>query len=184
MKRFLIVAFSIAAVIALLGGATLAYFTHEDVAKNYISAGKVDFVIHENTSEGGLFPAEGIEIMPGDKVSKIVTVENTSNHPIYFRVKLVKAVSDDQLSADILSVDINNDDWTLKDGYYYYNIAIQPGQKTTPLFTEVDVNGLGMGNEYLGKSFTLNVEGYAVQSENNGTDVFSAIGWPKAAEKN
>lgn len=184
MKRKIIAALCIAVLVITVGAisyTTVANFTTIGVARNVITTGGFDFVINETTASGEKFPIDGVEILPGDTVSKIVTGENKSNHPMYFRIKLTKDVSDKELSVgDRLTMDIDTEYWTYKDGYYYYNEAIGAHEETKPLFTKVYIDGPGVDNDYLGKAFTLKVSGQAVQSENNGETVFDAAGWPDA----
>lgn len=179
MKR-IVTAICIAVVgIALLASGTYAYFSKEDTARNVITTGGIDFEICEKTASGEEFPTEGVLIMPGETVSKIVTVRNISDHPLYLRIKLTKGVNKENLTAeDRFSMNINETDWAYKeDGYYYYKKPLSAKQETEPLFTEVYINGQSVDNSYLGATFTLNIAGQAVQSENNGTDVFTATGW-------
>lgn len=180
MKRKLLIVFSVVIILALFITGSYAFFTREDTAENVISTGSVEFVIKETTDGDKPFPTEGIAVMPGDKKSKIVSAENTGKNSFYFRIKLIKGINKPELSAEnqlkILGLDETN--WTYKDGYYYYNEAVAPGEKTTPLFTGVEVDGLLVGNEYLGATFSLDVVGEAVQEQNNGTNVFNATGWP------
>ena len=180
MKKKLSIVFGIIAILAIISVGTLAYFTSEQNAENVISAGNIKLEIHEKTASGEDFPKEGIIVMPGDTVSKIVTVENTGDHPLYLRVKLTEGVSDEALTTDdCLDININRSCWLEKDGYYYYYRALQSGQTTEQLFSEVYFDLYNIDNKYLGKHFTLNVAASAVQSENNGSDVLNAIGWPE-----
>lgn len=184
MKRKVLAVAVAVLIAALITTGAYAFFTKGSTATNVITAGNIDFAIQEITDSGEAFPVHGVQVMPGDTVSKIVTVKNTGTNPLYLRLKLtVGVLNDDTLSAeDKLSMDLNTTDWTLgQDGFYYYNKALEPDAVTEPIFTKVTVDGESVGNEYLGKSFTLTVAGAAVQSENNGTDVFDAVGWP--AEK-
>ncbi len=184
MKRSAFITAVIVIVAALLATGSYAFFTHEDTARNVITTGSVDFEIHERMQEGGEFkdfPAEGVEFMPGDTISKIVTVQNISNHPIYLRVKLTKSIVDnDKLDAEnCLSMDINEQAWTLgNDGYYYYNEPVAAKAETEALFTKVFVDGWNVDNRYLGEKFSLKIDASAVQSENNGANVMEAAGWP------
>lgn len=183
MKKIAILLFAISIIGVLLMSGTLAYYTAEEKAVNVITSGKVDVEIHEKTADGKDFPKEGVVIMPGDRVSKIVTFENTGNHPLYLRVKLTQSVDDKTLSAEnCLSMNINTEEWTFKDGYYYYYQALQPQETTKPIFTEVYIDGKHVTNEYLGKAFSLDVTAYAVQSEYNGETVWEAGNWPKEVE--
>lgn len=180
MKKKLSIIFGIIAILAVISVGTLAYFTSEQNAENVISAGNIKLEIHEKTASGEDFPKEGIIVMPGDTVSKIVTVENTGDHPLYLRVKLTEGVSDEALTTDdCLDININRSCWLEKDGYYYYYRALQSGETTEQLFSEVYFDLYNIDNKYLGKHFTLNVAASAVQSENNGSDVLNAIGWPE-----
>ena len=184
MKRKLLIIFGIVAILAVLSAGTIAYFTAETTAKNVISTGNVQMVVHETTASGAEFPKEGVVIMPGDTVSKIVTVENTGNQPFYLRIRLTQAVNDEKLTADgCLNIQINRTYWLEKDGYYYYYRALNAGEKTEPLFSEVNFDLFGIDNRYIGKNFTLDVDASAVQSKNNGGDVLNAIGWPEEGGK-
>ena len=184
MKLMILVICCMIAVFAIIGGSAIAYFTVEQTARNVITAGNVDLVIHEITSDGTDFPKEGMQIMPGDTVSKIVTVENIGGHPIYLRVKLTKSVDDKNLPADkCLILDINDNEWTYKEGYYYYNTPLNGGETTAALFTRVYFHGENINNDYLGASFTVAIDAYGVQSENNGDTVWDAYGWPEAEER-
>lgn len=159
---------------SLLAGGTIAYFTAEDTARNAVTAGNAEIRVHTE------FPSEGQEIMPGDTVEDTVTVENTGGHPLYLRVRVTKGVNEEGLSAeDCLELDINETDWTYKDGYYYFNTALEAGKTTPPLFTKVQFKGDTIDNQYLGRLFTVDVDGYAVQAENNGETVWDAVGFPE-----
>jgi len=110
-----------------------------------------------------------------------VTAENTGDHPMYLRLSVSKYVQDSTLPAgDCLNLDIDSVNWQYKDGYYYYLKALAPGETSTPLFTQVEIDGENVDNQYLGKTLMLDVCAYGVQSENNAEDVMSAVGWPEA----
>lgn len=180
MKKKLVITSLIIAVLAVISMGTYAYFSAEQDAQNVITAGNVDIKIHEKTASGEDYPAEGVIVMPGDTISKVVTVENTGDHPVYLRVKLTEGISDEELATDgCLEIDINRSCWLEKDGYYYYYRALNAGETTEQLLSEVHFDLFNINNKYLGKHFTLNVAASAVQSENNGADVLSAAGWPE-----
>ncbi len=180
MKRKLITVSLIAVILSLLSVGTVAYFTTQGRAANVITTGSLEFVIHEKTATGEDFPKDGIVIMPGDEISKVVTIENVGGHPMYLRVALEQSVNDAALTAGgCIRLDINTEHWTYRDGYYYYNQALQAGGTTEPLYTTVFIDGKNVGNAYLGKVFALDISAYAVQSENNGATPFDALGWPE-----
>lgn len=181
MKQKLILLCLVAALLAVVSADTNAHYTGAVTATNVITTGGVDVTLHEMTAEGNPYPSQPVTILPGDVVSKIVTVENTGGHPAYLRIKLTPGVNDKMLTAaDCIRVDINHRDWTARDGYYYYNQALNPGETTPALFTKVTFVGEKVTNAYLGKMFSLDVEVFAVQSEHNGAAPLEAQGWPEA----
>ena len=151
-------------------------------ATNVVTSGDIELMIHEKTADGQDFPAEGIFVIPGDTVSKVVTVENVCTHPFYLRVRLVSSVTNDVLSPeDCLKLDLNTQDWTLhSDGFLYYNSILTPGEVTAPVLTAVEIVGQYVTQNHVGTTLSLTVEAYAVQSEHNPAEhPWEAAGWPK-----
>lgn len=182
--RLKIAAISLAVVmLTLLTQGTLAYYSTVGKATNVVTSGDIRLLIHEKTADGNPFPKEGVYIVPGDVVSKEVSIENDCKHPFYLRVKAVYGVNSEELSAaDCFKLDINEEYWTLNDGWYYYNDVVKPGDTTPNVFSKVEIVGNKVDNSYLGKILTLSVVAQAVQSENNplvGTETYTASGWPK-----
>lgn len=171
-----------ALILTFLTQGTLAYYTSIGTATSVVTSGGIELLIHEKTDAGTPFPREGVYIVPGDIVSKQVTIENVCEHPFYLRVKMVYGVDSEELSTeDCFKLNINNDNWTLHDGWYYYNGIVNPGETTPKVFSHVEIVGSKVDNSYLGKTLTLTVVAQAVQSENNvltGTAVYTAAGWP------
>ena len=83
--------------------------------------------------------------------------------------------------SDVFDIDINTADWTVhEDGYIYYNSILQPGEFTTPVFTEVGIVGR---EQYRGETLTLTVTAHATQSKNNPAEnPWEAAGWPEEYE--
>ena len=174
-KRFLICALLVLALGFTLNE-TLAYFTSWE-----ITSGNIDIDLVEKTAEGGDF--EDVDgVMPGEKVSKIVYVTNTGDNDAYVRIKLDVQIEladgDAEADLDLIHLDLNEDDWTGKDGYYYYNSALKPGKSTKPLFTEVTFSK-EMGNDYQNCVATIGVDAQATQVANNGESAVKAAGWPE-----
>ncbi len=168
---------------AVLAAGSVAYFTAEETAYNVISTGVLDIELHEETDEGRPFPAEGIKnAVPGDVVGKEVTVENTGTVDTYVRIAVeTKMTAEDgtELSTDVLKMDFDTKNWTEKDGWFYYNVALKPGEETPALFTAVTFDS-AMGNEYMSATAQVNVNVQAVQSRNNDAGgVLGATGWPQ-----
>ena len=185
-KRRLVLLALALCIAAVTATGTLAYFTAEETAHNVITTGYLDMILHETTTGGKPFPEEGLDnLMPGMVVDKRVTVENAGTVDFYLRVALDEEITPAQgvqaeLNFDHITLDINEDDWTLaEDGYYYYNSAIKAGETTEPLFTTVTFEP-EMGNEYMNAHVEITVRAQAVQSRNNGDSPLTAVGWADA----
>lgn len=182
-RRMFVIAFT-AIIATLFSQTSLAYYATSGTATNVITTGDVHIAIIEKMDNGQDFPKEGVYIMPGSIVSKIVTVANTGSHPCWVRVKLTNGVTNEALSGDIFDVNINNNDWiTGTDGYYYYKAVVEPGETTQKLFSQVRIAG-DIDNSYAGENVTLTVCAFAVQSENNPADSpLNVSGWPSDGGK-
>lgn len=171
-----------AALMALISTSTLAYYSTVGKSTNVVTSGNIQFIIHEMTDQGKEFPEEGVYIVPGDIVSKKVSIESDCGHPFYLRVKMIYGVESQELSSeDCFKLNINEKYWELHDGWYYYTGIVNPGETTPDVFSHVEIVGSKVDNSYLGKTLTLTVKAQAVQSENNPiTDgnTYSASGWP------
>ena len=181
MKLFIITL--VAIVLTFMSQASYAYYTTAGKATNVVTSGNLRLLIHETTDQGNPFPPEGVYIMPGDVVSKKVTVENNCAHPFYLRVKVVYGINSQVLPVeDCFKLDMNDTDWVFHDGWYYYKNIVAPGETTPAVFSHVEIVGSKVDNSYIGKTLTLTVEAQAVQSENNPlTDnlIYTVSGWPK-----
>lgn len=178
-SKLLLVAL-VAILAAMLTQPTLAYYTTVGLATNVVTSGDVQLKILEKTADGSDFPAQGVFIIPGDIVSKQVSVENVCGHPFYLRVKLVSAADHQALSPeDCLNIDIDTKNWTLKDGFYYFNRPLEPGETTPTLFNQVEIVGTKVDKSHIGSTLSLTVKAYAVQSEHNPAEKpWLASGWP------
>ena len=172
-------------------GASLAYFTDTDKATNTFTVGnvKIDLIEQEKT-DNGLAPFEqGKTLVPGksndgNAVSKIVTVKNTGDNAAYVRIQVQKAISlaegvQGDPDVSLITMDFDRAGWTENNGYYYYNEPLEPGETTTALFNNVTF-APSMGNMYQNSTATIKVNAQATQVKNNGTDVFTAAGWPES----
>ena len=177
--RLLLIALC-AVFLTVLTQPTLAYYTTIGKATNVVTSGDIQLQIHEKTADGSDFPSEGVYIIPGDIVSKQVSVENVCAHPFYLRVKLVSSSTNQALNPEeCLKLDIDTQNWTYLDGYYYYNHILQPGETTPALFTQVEIVGSKVDQTHIGSTLSLKVNAYAVQSENNPAEhPWDASGWP------
>ena len=190
MKKKFIAGAVVAICLSLVTYGTLAYFTHEDTATNVITSGNIKIELQETaiTEDGQVVEFEQSQdrfnVMPAQSVSKIVKVQNTGDNDAYIRIAIDKAINlaegvEDTPDTDLISMDFDYDNWTLKDGYYYYNKPLAPGETTEALFNNVKFDP-AMDNMYQNSTAIINVDAQATQVKNNGTDVFTAAGWPEA----
>lgn len=177
--------------LSILASTTLAYFTDTAVARNVITSGGVDIAIEEwqETPVGWIpYPDQHIRVMPATQVSKIVTVRNLDARS-FIRVKLELTLLDEEeqvvdIDAEemekIIHLIMNTQDWTEKDGWWYYGAAVNTNEATLPLMTAVEFDGPNMTNEYQNCTVLIDVTAQAVQTANNGTSAIDALGWPEA----
>ena len=170
--------------VAMAAAGSLAYFTAQETAYNVITTASLDMTLHEETAGGKPFPEDGVlNVLPDSRVDKIAYIENSGEAEFWCRMRIEKSIRaaegvDAELNFDHIALDINSDAWTEKDGYYYYNKPLKPGECTEPLFTQVRF-GRELGNEYMNARLVIEVHAQAVQSRNNGTGALEAAGWPE-----
>lgn len=185
-RKWLFIALA-ALCISIIGYGTTAFFTADDIAHNFITTGNVEIELHEEGPDGKPFPEDGISgIMPGTEVTKKVTVENTGDSECWVRIKVEKAIqlaegNEGEPDAALIELDIDKENWTEQDGWYYYNNKLTPGENTLPLFTKA-VFSEEMDNMYKNSTANVTVAAQAVQCANNGETVLDAAGWPALAE--
>lgn len=169
---------------ALIASGTLAFYNAEETAKNVMTTGKLDIDLKEETDGGEPWPEEGFKgIVPGKEVTKIVYGVNTGTMDVYLRIGLGKEIIPAEgvtaeLDFENITLDLNTEDWTEKDGWHYYNTPLKPGEKSVPLFTKVSF-GTELGNEYMNATVIIDVNMQAVQAGNNGESALTATGWPE-----
>ena len=172
----------VAMLVTMMGQGTLAFYTTVGTATNVVTSGGVQFIIHEMTDQGTEFPKEGVYIVPGDIVSKRVTIESDCGNPFYLRVKILYGINSQELTAeDCFKLNINEEYWELHDGWYYFKHIVEPGETTPYVFSHVEIVGSKVDKSYIGKTLTLTVNAQAVQSQNNPIQdgkTYTASGWP------
>ncbi len=184
MGKLKVLIISVTAILlSFVSTSSLAYYQAIGTSTNIVTSGNIELIIHETTDQGTEFPKEGVYVVPGDVVSKEVTIENNCDHPFFLRVKMVNGINSNELSsADCFKLNIDENYWVLHDGWYYYKEIVQPYETTEKVFSHVEIVGSKITTDYIGKTLTLKVKAQAVQSENNPlTDgnVYTASGWPK-----
>ena len=176
--------------LSILASTTLAYFTDTGTTRNVITSDGIDIAIEEwQETPAGLipYPSQPIMVMPSVSVSKIVTVCNQDAQS-FVRAKLELSLKDSagkemeitsETMEKIIHLTMNAQDWTEKDGWWYYGSAVNTGEATKPLMTGVSFDGINMTNEYQKCTLEIHVYAQAVQAANNGNTVMEAAGWPE-----
>jgi len=161
---------------------TLAYYSTIGKATNVITSGVIHLEIRETTENGEEFPVDGVEIIPGDVVEKVVTIENDCEQPFYLRVKLVYSSTNVALTPEeCLLVNLNTAKWIRQaDGYLYYEDIVEAGVTTEPVFTQVEIAGDKLDQHDVAEMLSISVIAEAVQSIHNEAEYpWTAQGWPK-----
>ncbi len=185
MKRKLFICSLIAICLCIAAIGTTAYFSHEDDAKNIITAGDVKIDLLEWSvaePDGERVPYEStVTVMPSTELSKIVEIKNIGSQSAWVRVSVEKAIQlaenvEGETDTSLISLDFNTEDWREQDGYFYYLRELKSGETTEPLFTTVSFSK-DMKNRYQNSTATINVKAQAVQWVHNGGTVFDAVSW-------
>ena len=177
---------AVIAALAIVTTGSLALFTAEGTATNVITTGGIALsLVEQAEKDGELVPFEDVVgVLPGQSVSKIVSVNNDGEGEAFVRIaadieiELAEGV-DATPDKSLVSLDFDETNWTLKDGYWYYNKPLAGGKATEPLFTAVTF-AENMGNEYQNGTIKIIVTAQSVQTANNGTSALDATGWPEA----
>lgn len=190
MKKKIIYIAILLICLSLVTGGTYAYYTAEATARNVITTGGISVTVVEQEDVSGTlqpYPSQPIKIMPATEVSKIVSVRS-DGQAAWIRVNYTLAIYDAEGKVmdipaeeldEAIRINAGSEDWTLKDGWWYYDTAIKGGQISTPLFREVVFSGTHIDNKYQGCTLEILVTTQAVQQANNGTSVGEALGWPE-----
>ena len=117
--------------------------------------------------------------------SRIVRVKNVGQEPAYVRVKLSVRAEDRQgavAPADDLATYVFDDArWVEKDGWYYFDVPLAPGETTGAFITGVGFD-VRAAQERTGNGLVhLDIDTQGVQVKNNAASAFDAEGWPEEA---
>ncbi len=196
MKKKILSLSVIAICLAIITSGTLAYFSTEEKAHNVITTGSIGIeIVEKMKDESGIevdFPKDGIGgVMPGQSVSKIVSVKNNGEGEAWIRIKVDTTIENGNreelpvtLAGNVPALGLTIDPafWVDgQDGYYYYVDPVAPAASTEVLFEQVRF-APQMGNEYQNCTANILVSAQAVQVANNpipaGGDVTDVKGWP------
>lgn len=129
MKKKILILCAFAALI-LATTQAFAYFTDFAKAVNPLDIGNVVTEITED------FPDPG-NPGPGDVIYKRVAVRSTGESDCYVRAQVL--FSDSQME-EVCSVQFNEADWALQNGWWYYRNILKSGEETPLLFDRITVS--------------------------------------------
>ncbi len=166
------------------------YYT---TARNFVTTDGVHIVLAENFGDdaGGSSGKRAanektvVGVMPGVAVKKEVWVENQGAQA-WIRIRLDKKITladGTPADPDLMELDINEQDWSEMDGWYYYRLQLDPQASTSMLFTKVTFSA-DMDNTYQGSTAEITVYAQAVQTAHNGQAATRASGWPEDSNGN
>ena len=177
MKKILALVLVICLAMAIGVGATLAYFTAEDTAKNEFTVGNVKIDLTEpKWDENG--SKEAPEVYPGEALAKDPTVKNIGANPCFLRIKVTGLDCLGNAGMITYRTDYVDGalgaDWALHtDGYFYYTKVLAAGETTDALFDQI-VIPTGLENGDGSFIYEIDVTAYAVQAQ-GAKPSFSAV---------
>lgn len=182
---------TLAVSLAVLGAAyTSAFFSTSIDTNNLITFGNLGLQINETVLDTSgrelVYTGEGrMKLDAGNHVSRIIRLENTGNEPMYVRASIEMTGTDMNgkplvATGEVSDFALNEEDWSYKEGWYYYNKVLEPGAESEVLMTGVSFDIAEISERYCGGDFTLDVSAQGVQSKNNGDgNVLLVKGWPE-----
>ena len=190
MKKLLISAIIVlVATVIMFTAGTIAYFTDGQDDSLVITGDGANLsgeIIEITVPLDGGEPISGptsMRIVPGSVVKKSVSVENTGTMGMYLRISIDKIFTLSEknqgkpVEPELVLLNINEEYWELRDGFYYYKSVISKGETTEPLFTEVEFSSQ-MNNTYTNSSIELKIKAYATQIPAEANSVFDVTSWP------
>jgi predicted ribosomally synthesized peptide with SipW-like signal peptide len=178
------IAFIVISVI-IFSAQTVAYFSAEKTSnQNVIQSGNLQIEMIELKEEGGtqVMYTNPVSIMPATSVSKIVSVRNSGNLPVYVRISVKTFINKEENTLpdqwrSYITCSFNTEHWTYSDGYYYYNFTLEPGCVTLPLFDSVSFSP-AMNNQFMNSEIKLEITTQATQANFGSSSALNSTSWP------
>ncbi len=167
--------------------ATIAFITRSRTTNNIITFGnlKMELIqtgLDENGQEKNISNNDNLDITHNPIVSRIVKVKNLGKHSFFIRISLniigTDANKREFNANNLISYNLNTNDWIYKDGWYYYKKIVKENDITSNLMTQISFDINNITTNYPKGEFKLNINAEAVQAENNAEEVLNVVGWP------
>ena len=167
-----------AAAVAMVGtlavGGTLAWFTDTETATNVVTTGNVDIAWYEegpndadpkqiNKEYTGVQFGKEVPVTPGATLKKEAFVRNEGKNDAFIRAK----IEIDGPLADVVTPNIVEDnDWELEDGWYYYLGVVEKETNTQLLIDSLKVADTA-DNSDTNEDVNVILKAEAIQADNN-----------------
>lgn len=179
-KRRIIIIVLFAFILLVSLSFTYGYFIMQDNTKIIITFGNVKLKLIEKELKNGKYVDvknhDRINITNITNLSRMVKVKNVGDNSFYLRLKVgFNGIS----NVNDLMIIETNENWTYKDGYYYYQKVLNSNEETNYLMDEIKFNNQKIIDNYKGKILDFEIKAEAVQSENNVKDVMEITNWPE-----
>ena len=187
MKKFprkaMILSIAVALLLLAAAGSTLAYLVdNSGTITNTFTPSEVTCAVVEN---GQAYTSNAVSVASKSGV----TIQNTGNIPAYIRAAILvtwKSAGGTVYAAKPLgtdyTLDINTDDWTLENGYYYYNTPVSPNLFTEELIrSATQVNDGPIGSDGTQYYLSIEIVAEAIQADGMGADS-ATDAWPGSEE--
>lgn len=184
-ERIVIVALIGVLVLSIIVGSSLAQVQKRGETVNVISSGEITVDLLNIRKDGTNMPEIITCILPGDTIDNVVKAKNTCDYDEYIRISLDKIIYETAEENVVLDSSkghflFNEEDWTYKDGYYYYNEVLKAGDISPALYDGIYLDE-SIDNTYKLAVMDVEISVEAVQSVNNG-DALTAEGWVPVAK--
>lgn len=168
-KVYVIILIMLTCSFAVCGLLAAADWYREDRTTNTVSVGNLSAEIVD------IYEQDTVT-MPGDTVSKVVSVKNTGGSDAIVRVRLTGTWTDsgEETVPEQLSYEVNEDDWLYdnESGYYYCTSVLAPGDTSAPLIRSFSLNGPKINNVFSGRPGCITVAMEAVQAAAGGVSIW------------
>lgn len=185
-KKVKLVIFLIVIICLLSITATISFITRDITVNNVITFGNIKMqlmqtYIDENNIEKEV-NSEVLDITHNSTLSRIVKIKNIGKHEFFARISLnvigIDANNQEFDANDLISYNLNTEDWVYEDGWYYYKKIVKQDEITSELITEIKFSVNNITANYPKGKFKFNINAEAVQSQNNEENVLDVVGWP------
>lgn len=183
-KKRKIVILLLVVIVFLFIISTIAFRVYENETNNVISFGSIKMqllqtTLNENNDEIPVNDNESFNIMHNAKIDRMLKVKNLGKEEFYLRISLEMIGIDENNNEfdvkNLVTYDVNLEDWIYKDGYYYYKNVVKKGETTSNLITKINFDENSITSNYKNGKFKFNAKAEAVQAKNNKENVLEVV---------